>query len=125
MQRKKILLVDDDEVVQITFEHLLAENGYTVDTAESGEEAFEKLNKDSSYDLVITDLRMYGITGVDVLKKAREVKANICLMVMSGFGDESPLFKEAMELKPCSKAFKPFSEEEFLEKVNTCLEKEK
>lgn len=122
MGNKKILLVDDDEIVHLTFERLLIENGYDVDIAQSGEQAIEILSKTSSYDLVITDLRMYGATGVDVFKKALEVNANIGVMIMSGFGGDSPLFKEAMELKPCSHAFKPFSEEEFLEKVRICLE---
>ncbi len=124
MENKKILLVDDDEIVHLTFEHLLTEKGFEVEIAQSGEEAIEKLSKNSSYDLVITDLRMHGASGVDVFKKTLEVNANICVMVMSGFGGESPLFKEAMELKPCSHAFKPFSDEEFLEKVHLCLEEQ-
>ena len=123
MAKKRILLVDDDEIVHLTFEHLLLEKGFDVELAQSGEEAIEKLNKNPSYDLVITDLRMYGATGVDVFKKTLEVNANIGVMIMSGFGNDSPLFQEAMELKPCSHAFKPFSEEEFLEKVHACLDK--
>lgn len=122
-ENKKILLVDDDEIVHLTFEHLLVEKGFEVEVAQSGEEAIEKLSKNASYDLVITDLRMYGVTGVDVFKKSLEVNANIGVMIMSGFGTESPLFREAMELNPCSHAFKPFSEEEFLEKVHGCLGK--
>lgn len=123
MGNQRILLVDDDEIVHLTFEHLLIEEGYDVDVAQSGEEAIEKLSKNASYDLVITDLRMYGATGVDVFNKALEINANINVIVMSGFGSDSPLFQEAMKLNPCSHAFKPFSEEEFLEKVRMCLNK--
>lgn len=122
MKGKKILLVDDDEIFHMTFERLLIDKGLDVDVAKSGEEAIEKLLQTPFYDLVITDLRMYGVTGVDVLKKTREIDASIPVIIMSGFGVESPLFKEAMKLKPCSHAFKPFSEEEFLEKIRTCLE---
>ncbi len=118
---KKILLVDDDEIVRLTLEHQLNKKGFAVDTAENGEEAIEKLNTPSSYDLVITDLRMYGESGVDVFNKVREVDINIPVMIITGFGADSSLFKEAMELKPCSHAFKPFSNEELLEKVNNCL----
>ena len=123
MKSKKILLVDDDEIVHLTFQHLLVEKGFDVDIAQSGEEAIDKLSRNSSYDLVITDLRMHGATGVDVLIKTREINEKICVMIMSGFGGESPLFKDAMKLKPCSHAFKPLSEKEFLEKVHSCLEK--
>ena len=64
---------------------------------------------------------MYAVTGVDVLKKTLEIDANIRVIVMPGFGSESPFFKEVMELKPCSHAFKPLSEEEFLKKSNFAL----
>ena len=114
-------MVDDDETILLTLEHRLKEKGFIVDMAESGEEAIKKLDKNSSYDLVITDLRMYGETGVDVFKKVLEVNASIPVMIMTGFGSDTPLMREALELKPCAYAFKPFPEEEFLEKVHKCL----
>lgn len=121
MNDQHILLVDDEETIRLSLELYLSENGFNVDTAESGEEAIEKLEKNSSYDLVITDLRMYGVTGVEVFQKAREINANIPVMIITGFGGDSPLFKEAMELKPCAHAFKPFSYMEFLEMVQACI----
>ena len=121
MKNQNILVVDDEESIRLSLQHQLAKKGFAVDTAESGEEAIEKLDKDASYDLVITDLRMYGESGVDVFKKAREVNVNTPVLIITGFGGDSPLFKEAMELKPCGHAFKPFAEEEFLGKVSACL----
>ena len=123
MKKQSILLVDDDETIYLTLEHQLIEAGFDVDTAESGEKAIEKLDKKSSYDLVVTDLRMYGESGVDVFKRARKININIPVLIMTGFGADSSLFKEAMELKPCGHAFKPFSEKEPLEKIRNCLEK--
>ena len=119
----KILLVDDDDLILMTFSDYLGQEGFAVETAESGEGAIEILEKNSSYDLVITDLRMYGETGVDVFKKVLEVNASIQVIIITGFGDETPLFKEALQLKPCGFAFKPFSEEELLDKVQMCLGK--
>jgi DNA-binding NtrC family response regulator len=121
MTNKSVLIVDDEESIRLSLEHQLSEKGLNVDTADSGEEAIKKMELDFSYDLVITDLRMYGETGVDVFKKVLEINANIPVMIMTGFSSESPLFKEAMNLKPCGHAFKPFSKEELLEKVGTCL----
>lgn len=121
MKIRRILLVDDDELIILTLAGYLKTEGFKVDMAENGKEAIKMLDKDSSYDLAITDLRMYGETGVDVLKKAQEVNANLPVLIISGFSKDSPLFKEAMELKPSGHLFKPFSEEKFLEKVHTCL----
>jgi two-component system alkaline phosphatase synthesis response regulator PhoP len=123
MKKQRILLVDDDETITMTFEHQLIEAGFDVDTAESGEKAIVKLDKNSSYDLVITDLRMYGETGVDVFKKVREINVNTPVMFMSGFSIDSPLYKEALELKPCGNMIKPFPKKEFLAQVHACLAK--
>jgi DNA-binding NtrC family response regulator len=121
MGNKKILLVDDDETICMGLEIQLEAEGYSVETANSGEDAIGKLDKSFSYDLVVTDLRMYGETGVDVFKKVLEVNVNIPVMIITGFGGGTPLFEEAMKLNPCNHAFKPFSDEEFIEKVRNCL----
>ena len=121
MDNKYILVVDDDETIRMGLEIQLDSAGYNVDTAKSGEDAIEMLDKGTSYDLVVTDLRMYGETGVDVFKKVREINVKTPVMIISEFGGDTPLFKEAIELKPCAHAFKPFPEEELLEKVRFCL----
>jgi DNA-binding NtrC family response regulator len=123
MTKKTILLVDDEDIILLGTSRNLEKAGYEVVTASSGEEAIEKLEKCSSYDLVITDLNLGGKTGLDVLIKAREINVNMCLMVTTGFGVESPLFKQAYRLKLCAHAFKPFPKKELLEKVGICLEK--
>jgi DNA-binding NtrC family response regulator len=125
LKNQKILIVDDEESIRLSLEHQLTEEGFNVDTAESGEEAIEKIDKDSSWDLVITDLRMYGVSGLDVLKKVREVNVNTLVLIITGFGGDSPMFKEAMELKPCGHAFKPFPKDEILKKINICLNRVK
>lgn len=121
MKSKKILLVDDDELILLTLAGYLKVEGFEVDMADSGQKAIKMLDKDSSYDLTITDLRMHGEHGVDVIKKVKEVNVHLPVLVISGFSKDSPLFKEAIELKPSGHLFKPFSEEKFLEKVHTCL----
>ena len=121
MKKQKLLLVDDDEIVHMTIQRMLVDKGFDAVIAESGKQAIEKLEKDSCYDLVITDLRMPGITGLDVFNKVLETNVNIPVMVMSGFSEDSPLFKEAIELKPCSHLLKPFTKEELLEKIHICL----
>ena len=90
MNNQRILVVDDEETILLSYKIQLENEGYNVDTAQSGEEAIEKLDKGSSYDLVVTDLRMYGESGVDVFKKVRETNLNTPVIVISGFGADSP-----------------------------------
>jgi DNA-binding NtrC family response regulator len=122
MKKKCILLVDDEESICVGFQFQLEIDGYDVDIAQSGEEAIELLEMNSSYDLVITDLRMHGVSGVDVFKKVGELNVNIPVLIITGFSAQSELLKEAMELKPCGHLFKPFTKEEFLKKVRLCIE---
>lgn len=61
---KRILLVDDDKMVRDTFLLLLTQSGYSVDTAINGEDALKKL-KDSAYDLVISNINMPMLNGID------------------------------------------------------------
>ncbi len=122
MTTKSILLVEDEESIRLSIDYQLSKEGYDVDAVDNGEDANKKLVMDSSYDLVITDLRMGDESGVDVLQMVQETNVNIPVLIMSGLDYRSPLFKKAMELKPCGHAFKPFSKEVLLEKVRNCLE---
>ena len=67
MSEVKILVVDDEMIVCESCKRILEEEGYEVETALSGKEAFEKM-KANPFDIVITDLKMPGIDGMEVLK---------------------------------------------------------
>src|SRR5918993_5968696 len=66
----RLLVVDDEESLRITTAAILEQEGYTVDTASSGDEAVEQLNN-TDYDLVLTDLHMEGGDGLSVLSQIR------------------------------------------------------
>jgi len=68
---KKILVVDDDELVLIALETLLGPSGYEVTTASSGQDALEKLSQ-GSFDLLMLDIIMPGMNGFELCKKIRE-----------------------------------------------------
>ncbi|MEK9629387.1 MAG: response regulator, partial [Nitrospinota bacterium] len=72
MSTHKILFVDDEESICISNQLQLENRGFDVEICLSGEDAVDKLEKGCPYDLVITDLRMYGLSGVDVFKKVRD-----------------------------------------------------
>lgn len=86
----KILLVDDDSFLRDMYATKFTESGHEVDTAKSGEEALEKIRK-STYDVMLLDVVMPGISGIDLLKKTREEKkeqAPKCV-VLSNQGEQS------------------------------------
>jgi DNA-binding response OmpR family regulator len=80
MSEKRILIVDDDKSINAVFKTMLEEQGYTVNTASSGQEALSLA--DSSFDLVILDIKLPDITGEEVAKvmKERGMADNIVLM---------------------------------------------
>ena len=67
---EKILVVDDEKNVRVLFERILVKEGYEVECAASGSEAIDKLASDS-FDLVVTDLKMDGIDGLDLIRKGK------------------------------------------------------
>jgi two-component system NtrC family response regulator len=69
--KEKILVVDDEEVLRNLAKEILSEEGYRVTLADSGEQAMEVL-KQETFDLVITDLNMPGMDGMEFLKKVKE-----------------------------------------------------
>lgn len=69
--KKKILVVDDEEGLRLLYKEELEDEGWEVELAASGEESMEKLEKDS-IDLVLLDIKMPGMDGVEVLRKVKE-----------------------------------------------------
>ena len=82
---ERILVVDDEENVRVLFSRILQKEGYEVECASSGSEAIEKLAK-RSFDLVVTDLKMDGIDGLDVVKKGKTVNRAVPFILISGYG---------------------------------------
>lgn len=69
---KTILLVDDSPTIIMSVKGVLERNGLKVETAKSGEEALEKIKGGVKPDLMITDLNMPGINGIELIKQARQ-----------------------------------------------------
>ena len=67
---KKILVVDDDPVIGKSFDRVLSGKGYAVITAADGEEALRKLSSET-YDVVFTDIRMPGMSGLEVAERVK------------------------------------------------------
>lgn len=120
MRKYNILLVDDDPFILKSIGPYLKDKGYQVTTAESGELAVEALsNKD--VDLVITDLVMEGINGIDVLKKAKELNSETKVIIITGYGDMTSAI-DALKLSAEDYLLKPCEAEEIFFRVRKCIE---
>jgi CheY-like chemotaxis protein len=84
----KVLVVDDDPVVRKSFDRVLSSKGYAVITAESGEDALRKLNEEK-YDVVYTDLRMPGISGLEVAEEVKARKPWTPVVIITGYGSDA------------------------------------
>lgn len=81
----KILVVDDEKEYREVFQMILEDKGYITEVACSGEEALEKL-KNKKYDLVLSDLIMSGMDGVELLKKIKEEFSETEVIIVTGYG---------------------------------------
>jgi DNA-binding NtrC family response regulator len=82
---ERILVVDDEENVRLLFSRVLQKEGYEVECASSGSEAIEKLAS-RCFDLVVTDLKMNGVDGLDVVRKGKTVNQTMPFILISGYG---------------------------------------
>ncbi len=123
MSKFLILLVDDDELVLEGVRAILEAEGYRVTTAESGEEAIERLEK-TTFDLVITDLVMENVDGFEVAKKAKELSPETTTMVLTGY-KTTDFAIDALRIGVDDYLIKPCATDDILFSVRRCLEKGK
>src|SRR3972149_1925179 len=79
-----ILIVDDEETLRESMGRLLTREGYSITTAGTGEAALELLHL-NAYDMILTDIFLPGIDGIEVLRKCREKNAEQLVIVMTAF----------------------------------------
>ena len=116
----KILVVDDERDICRALEFLLSREGYTVLTANNGQDALKKIETDD-FDLVMTDLKMEGIDGMQVLERARAANPNLIVIIMTAFASvESAV--EAMKKGASDYLVKPFINEDVRMTVRRLLE---
>ncbi len=116
-----VLLVDDEKSVRSTLAIILQKSGYRVEEAGNGNDAIEKI-KTHCYDLVITDLRMKPVNGMEVLRIAREINPSTEVVVMTAFGTVETGV-EAMKLGAYDYIQKPFDKDELLLVIEKAMER--
>ncbi|MHC4586099.1 MAG: response regulator [Planctomycetota bacterium] len=88
MKKRTVLFVDDDEIILRSLERGLLDELYIQLFAKSGQEALEILKKEEVH-VIVTDMRMPGMDGVELLKIVKETYPHIVMIVLSGFTDMS------------------------------------
>ena len=117
----RILVIDDDSGVRESMARMLRGAGYTVLAAASGEEGFD-LARGDAFDVILSDMRMPGLSGLDVLRKLRDVHVDACFIVMTGFGTVDTAV-EAMKLGAVDFVQKPFFRDELLMRVRAATDR--
>jgi len=112
---KSILIVDDDRTIRSFISLILKEQGYEVDEAENGSKALE-LIKSGSYELVITDLKMPGMSGIELMKEGRKIIPGAKWIIITAYGSINNAV-EAMKLGATDYLSKPFSSPDELRHV--------
>ena len=92
----KILIVDDEEAVRDLFVELLKKEGHTTYACATGEETIELLKKEN-FDVVLLDIKLPGISGLEVLKNIRDTYKDLPVVMITGFGYDEDLIAKSKQ----------------------------
>jgi DNA-binding response OmpR family regulator len=120
MSERSVLIVDDEKNIRLTLAMALEKLNLPVDTALNGEEALTKL-AERSYALMLLDLRMPGMDGMEVLKRVRELRPEVKVVIITAWGSIDAAV-EAMKLGAVDFLQKPFDAEDVRALVSSLLD---
>src|ERR1700756_3356201 len=118
--RGRLLIVDDERGIVVALKGLFTKEGYEVETADSGEQALDRFKTDF-FDVVITDLSMKGMDGLELLKRVRELEPNTAVLMITAYGTQR-IAVEAMKAGAEDYLPKPFDNDELRLKVRRVME---
>src|SRR3954462_6936125 len=122
-ERARVLVVDDEKFIREILAEFLGMEGYLVRTAEDGSSALAELGR-SHYDLVISDLKMPKMGGIELLDQIGRVDPKALTVIMPGFGTVETAI-DAMKRGAYDYILKPFKVEEVIHVVQRGLEKQR
>ncbi len=123
MMTKPILIVDDEKNIRLTLSQALETLGVPIDSAANGSEALAKLNE-KEFGLILLDIRMPGMDGMEVLRRVREIRPDIQIIMITAYGTIETAV-EAMKLGAVDFLQKPFDPEEIRELVSRVMERDR
>ncbi|MBT3261326.1 response regulator [bacterium] len=119
-KNKTILIVDDDKSVISIFDFVLKGTGYQTITAQNGLECLDILQS-KAVDLIFLDVKMPGMTGIDIFKEIQKKHPSQLVVLMTGYSEDE-LVKEAFTLGAYGIIYKPFDMEEVLSVIDKILQ---
>jgi two-component system cell cycle sensor histidine kinase/response regulator CckA len=114
-----VLLVEDEPMVRAVAERALTRHGYTVITADNGEEALEILSRGDPIDLLLSDVVMPGMDGPTMVEQARKERPELKILFMSGYAEEQ--LRDSINVDKAHFLPKPFSVQELAEAAKRAL----
>src|SRR3977135_1121174 len=121
MPDRTLLVADDDPGLRESLERTLTREGYRVLLASDGRAALERL-QDSAIDLIVTDLKMPGLTGLELLRAAKAIAPDVDVILLTAFGTVEEAVK-AMKDGAYDFLTKPFRREQLIKLIDKALER--
>lgn len=116
MDKKKVLIVDDQNGIRVLLVEVFSNEGYDTFQASNGKLALEIVRKESP-DLVLLDMKIPGMDGLDILKHIKQIDTSIKVIMMTAYG-ELDMIKEATDLGALTHFTKPFDIDDLRKAVN-------
>ncbi len=121
MTSHTILLAEDDLTVLTSIAIFLREHGFEVTSVTNGQQALDELSA-KTFDLVLTDIVMDEVDGIDVLKSVKEQSPNTMVIILTGFGEINSAI-DSLRLNADDYLVKPCEPQELLHRISACLQK--
>lgn len=115
MKPRRILVIDDERVICDACRLVLSEKGHTVALKTTGREGLRAIQQ-GDFDIVLLDMKLPDIDGMEILKAVREEKPGLCVLVMTGYSIMSNAV-QAMKLGAADYLSKPFTDDELITAV--------
>jgi len=115
MKPFRVLVIDDERVICDACELVLSEKGCTVDRCMTGKTGLMAIEQDA-FDVVLLDLKLPDLDGMEILKTIEKEKPGLCVIVMTGY-DTIPIAVEAMKLGAADYLGKPFTDDELVDAI--------
>jgi DNA-binding NtrC family response regulator len=120
MQKKKALVIDDEQIVLDSVSKILTDENYAVDVSLSGREGLNQAIQ-SEYDIVLTDIRMPDIGGMRVLRDVKRAKPSLPVVIITGYATVRSAV-QAMKLGAADYIEKPFTPDQLLKAVASAVD---
>lgn len=122
-EKSKVLIVEDDDLARENLTYILSKENYDIESVSNGPEALERI-KQKDYDLILTDLRMEKVDGMEVLSQAKALRPSVEVIMITGYATVDSAI-EAMKKGAFHYIPKPYKIEEVRAIVRQALEKKK